>query len=749
MNKLIRVIKYYIPSKEALRNTEVTISTIQDLYNQCMEFINYLGDVAIQLSREGDGYYKILDEVPQVGEGNININVKGETIATFNVNSPIDSDIDLPLPTYISDLINDEGFISSDDLIEALAGYAKTQDIIADFYTKDEITELISDFITIASVPTKVSQLQNDVGYLTTHQDISGKVDRSELAEVATSGDYNDLDNLPAIPVLPDFATVALTGEYNDLLHKPTIPTVPTNVSAFNNDAGYLTAHQSLDNYYTKQQIDNKGYLTEHQDISGKVDKETGKGLSSNDYTTTEKNKLAGIAAGAEVNVNADWNATAGDAEILNKPSIPVVPTNVSAFNNDAGYLTQHQEVAPKTAAIPYAQVDATSTSTVYTATVPGITELKDGVCVMLRNGHVTSAANFTLNINNLGAKPAYNSMATGATPTRDTTIFNVNYTMLFVYSTTIVSGGGWICYRGYDANTNTLGYQIRTNNSVRKTSDNFRYYKILFSSADDTNWVPAAVSTVNSATSAKTVNVRPINPFGEIVYVANTTNYTAGSSVGATAIWQQYTLTLGYSFNRTGAALTLQNPAPVYVKCTPLADGSAVMDPDHPYVQDLPSTDDGSIYIYLGMAYSATAIELSINHPVYWHDGEGIRLWTGKKPSNGGGLNIPSIGIYGISYQDLNTFTVPTEVITDLVNTVGNSYSGIIGVWYNSGINLGFIDFDLDNEIFYIDVPIAFGELVSSLDSSDLDSFMDANPGCDAAGSICLLRINFSYTFE
>lgn len=37
--------------------------------------------------------------------------------------------------------------------------------------------------------------------------------------------------------------------------------------------------------------------------LDGKVDKETGKGLSSNDYTTTEKNKLAGIEAGAEVNV--------------------------------------------------------------------------------------------------------------------------------------------------------------------------------------------------------------------------------------------------------------------------------------------------------------------------------------------------------------------------------------------------------------------------------------------------------------
>jgi hypothetical protein len=58
---------------------------------------------------------------------------------------------------------------------------------------------------------------------------------------------------------------------------------------------------------------------------SDKVDKIAGKGLSTEDYTTAEKSKLAGIQAGAEVNVNADWNATSGDAQILNKPTIPSI----------------------------------------------------------------------------------------------------------------------------------------------------------------------------------------------------------------------------------------------------------------------------------------------------------------------------------------------------------------------------------------------------------------------------------------
>lgn len=56
--------------------------------------------------------------------------------------------------------------------------------------------------------------------------------------------------------------------------------------------------------------------------LATKVDKETGKGLSSNDYTTADRQKLAGIAANAQANVPSDWNATTGDARILNKPDL-------------------------------------------------------------------------------------------------------------------------------------------------------------------------------------------------------------------------------------------------------------------------------------------------------------------------------------------------------------------------------------------------------------------------------------------
>lgn len=57
--------------------------------------------------------------------------------------------------------------------------------------------------------------------------------------------------------------------------------------------------------------------------VGNKVDKVSGKGLSTNDYTTSEKNKLNGIASGAEVNVQSDWSITdtTSDAYIKNKPT--------------------------------------------------------------------------------------------------------------------------------------------------------------------------------------------------------------------------------------------------------------------------------------------------------------------------------------------------------------------------------------------------------------------------------------------
>ena len=53
-------------------------------------------------------------------------------------------------------------------------------------------------------------------------------------------------------------------------------------------------------------------------------------GTNAGLFLPAEKTKLSGIAAGAEVNVNADWNAVSGDAQILNKPTVTTDHTALS-----------------------------------------------------------------------------------------------------------------------------------------------------------------------------------------------------------------------------------------------------------------------------------------------------------------------------------------------------------------------------------------------------------------------------------
>lgn len=282
---------------------------------------------------------------------------------------------------------------------------------------------------------------------------------------------------------------------------------------------------------------------------------------------------------------------------------------------------------AYRTASIPMGHLDSTSTATVMTATVPGITELRDGVCVWLRNGVVSSASGVTLNINGLGAKPLYSSLAAAS---RSTTIFSSSYTLLLIFNSTRVDGGCWDVVYGIDTNTNTIGYQIRTNSTTMPMASIVYRYRLLFTSADGKHLVPANNSSSTNATSSRTVCQTPIDPFGTIYYYGATASVAANANPAVANLWTRYVITLGYSFNRTGAALALTPNVPVYIKAAPQTDGSAIIDADTPYVQLLPTTEDGKIYIFLGVAAAATTVEIQENHPVYCYRNGSIRKWTG-----------------------------------------------------------------------------------------------------------------------
>ena len=93
------------------------------------------------------------------------------------------------IPSKTSDLTNDSGFITKE--VGNLTNYTKTSDLAAVATT--------GSYNDLNNKPTLFSGSYNDL------------TDKPELF----SGDYNDLTNKPTL----------FSGDYNDLTNKPTIPT--------------------------------------------------------------------------------------------------------------------------------------------------------------------------------------------------------------------------------------------------------------------------------------------------------------------------------------------------------------------------------------------------------------------------------------------------------------------------------------------------------------------------------------------
>lgn len=159
------------------------------------------------------------------------------------------------------------------------------------YYTKSEIDEKLEDIVSS--------------GCCITPEEVDEKISAATDG-YATEQWVLDQNYITGV----DLSNYALKSE---------IPTVPTNVSAFNNDAGYLTQHQSLSGYATEQYVQNYTYdkATIDEKVAG------GGSFDPTQYYTTANT----------------YNKT----EVDNL--IPTIPTSNTAFTNDAGYLTEHQPI--------------------------------------------------------------------------------------------------------------------------------------------------------------------------------------------------------------------------------------------------------------------------------------------------------------------------------------------------------------------------------------------------------------------
>ena len=189
-----------------------------------------------------------------------------------------------------------------------------------DAYTKEEAddkfatkNDLTANNVSFNNEDTDLEATNTEDAIKEVDSKVNEKADTSSLAEVATSGSYNDLTDKPTIPEQvqsdwneedntkpdyiknkPDLSKVATSGNYNDLSNKPTIPAPQVN-SDWNADSG------------VSQILNKPNFATV---------------ATSGNY-----NDLSNKPSIPAAQVNSDWNADSGVSQILNKPNLSTVAT--------------------------------------------------------------------------------------------------------------------------------------------------------------------------------------------------------------------------------------------------------------------------------------------------------------------------------------------------------------------------------------------------------------------------------------
>ena len=185
----------------------------------------------------------------------------------------------------------------------------------SDYYTKSEVDSIISEitvdtsnFYTKAEIDDKLENITIDTSDFYTKNEVD--------SALGAKADLAELDKY-------QLSANAFSGDYNDLTNKPNIPVVPQVVSAFQNDAGYITLAEvpttDLSNYALKTDI---------PDVSN--------------FITSDA-----LTPYAKINyVDGQLTTKANVSELANyalKSEIPVVPTKISELQNDSGYITLAQ----------------------------------------------------------------------------------------------------------------------------------------------------------------------------------------------------------------------------------------------------------------------------------------------------------------------------------------------------------------------------------------------------------------------
>ena len=182
---------------------------------------------------------------------------------------------------------------------------------------------------------------QNGVLYVWTKLKalLGGKVDKEfktgSQSQYKVLSDNNLTDEL--VTKINNAGDSSFSGNYGDLKSKPSIN---GHELASGENSLETLGIQAAGDYATKAELGNK------------VNKEEGKGLSTEDYTTAEKTKLGGIQTGAQVNVIESVKVNGVAQEADGKAVNIAVPTKVSQLSNDSKFQTEAEVTSKVNSAV-------------------------------------------------------------------------------------------------------------------------------------------------------------------------------------------------------------------------------------------------------------------------------------------------------------------------------------------------------------------------------------------------------------
>lgn len=245
--------------------------------------------------------------------------------------------------------------------------------------------------VTLANIILKIKTAFSSVYASITHTHTKEEItDFPTLSNVATSGSYNDLSDVPSeftpsthnhtkseITDFPTLSDVATSGSYNDLNDTPTIP---SKVSELDNDSGFLNSETdpTVPNCVKNITEDNINAWNNKSDFSGSYNDLEDKPTIPSEYTlpTASADTLGGVKVGAGLSIsNGVLSATGGGTadsvewdNVVNKPSeftpsththtkseitdlnefsgsyndlsdTPTIPTTTSQLSNDSNFV--------------------------------------------------------------------------------------------------------------------------------------------------------------------------------------------------------------------------------------------------------------------------------------------------------------------------------------------------------------------------------------------------------------------------